>query len=326
MNYNLSQKVKLLVFALTFTTLNLAFNFQLQAKDLNLSPAGQLLENDFLKSSGAIVEIQKPLRLYHYLNTAMKDGQLWSTYQKPESRYGDQGQINADLAYSAGTFWDQSNHPTQYVNAGPGMYLAIEPQVSQSYGKSKYIIQFPKSTKFLDVSDPTWKNISKIKMSKQTINELIAEGIISKSSLSKLGMQNGYFTRLSMQYIAAVGFEKYRDMLTKIFERNNITLIQYSWEKTKLNLLCKKASTSAFVYIGNAPSESSTEKARASVPNEIIENTVFDSIFPIAEQLSTEKMTIETTSAFKSALENGNTKSLTQSQIAEIKSVTFNCD
>lgn len=296
--------------------------------NLSLSPAGLSLENDILSAPGGVVKLEKPLRLYSYFNAALtQQGELWPTYQNVKYRYGLSGQTQFDLSYSAGQFWNQNNKVTQLVNGGPGLYLAIDPSISAKYGHSFYVINFPVGTSYIDVSDPTWKNVSKIKLSKNTLDLLVKEDFLKKSNVSKYGYQNGYFTRLAMQFIAEEGNEKMRDLISKIFQRNKISLVQYSWERSKTKLICKQNSSSAFVYIGFHPeSDLTVQVVRAKIDPEVIQNSVFGSQYSVSERSESEHLVLDDTAALKNALDTNSTKSLSSEQLSRIKPVTFNCN
>lgn len=294
-------------------------------QNLNLSNAETQFEKDILNSAGAVVTLAKPLRLYHYFNAATQANQLWPTYQNIVDRYREGGQTQFDLIYKSSDFWDSTVHDTNLVNAGPGMYLAIEPLVSQKYGHSMYILDFPAGTKYIDFSDPQWKAISKIKISKNTLIALVQEGILTQNQIVQLELKSGYFIRRAMQFIAAPENEKFRQMVSKIFARNKISLVQYTWERTALKLFCKSASSSAFVFIGAVNMDTSSRYA-SSVSMELVKNTIFSSQFRVQQQSSRELEVDVLTQKMRSALESGTKEDLSLPEIQSIKNVTFGCD
>jgi hypothetical protein len=293
-----------------------------QSSDIELTPAEQLLEKDILSAPGGVVSLAKPLRVYSYFTPATdKQGVIHPNYQTPESRLN---QTVSDISYYAGAFWNLENHTTNLVNGGPGMYFAIDPSISTKYGNSAYVVTFPVGTRYIDVSDPTWTNVSKIKLSSATIPALINEGIIKQSDVKALAMHKGYFTRISMQMIAAVGNEKYRNTISRIFAKNQITLVQYTWESTKLKLVCKKASPSAFVLIGEVPAAGAI---RAQMAEGALDNAVFMASPQYQVQYNEpEQHIVDLTMRFRQALQAGNKSTLSGDDIAEIKDVTFGCE
>ncbi|MCK6597513.1 MAG: hypothetical protein L6Q37_04050 [Bdellovibrionaceae bacterium] len=299
---------------------------------VELSPAGKMLESDILSAKMGFYALTKTTRLYHYFNpvlTGSKTGQaeLWPTYQTIYDRYRPEGQIALDFAVKAGAFWDINIHDTKLVNAGPGMYLATDPLVSQNFGSSLYVIDFPIGSRVLDVSDPTWTNVSKIKLKTETLLALQSEGILNRKQIQKLGMNKGYFVRLSLQYMADYGLEKYRQLLAEIFDRHQIVLIQFSWEKNRMTWFCKsKTATDAFVYVGGRPDLPVTNTyVMSKVSRKIIDNSVFTSSYSVKEQSSKEKKIIELTDSFKKTLSEMNKDLLTSEQVQSLQQLSFGC-
>ena len=293
--------------------------------NLDLSVAEAKFEKDILSSPGGVVTLAKPLRLYHYFNAATQGGQLWPTYQKISDRYREGGQIQFDIIYQTSSFWEASVHDTDLVNGGPGMYLAVDPLISEKYGHASYILNFPAGYKYIDFSDPAWKGVSKIKISKDTLVSLVKEGILTEKQISKLELKSGYFLRRAMQFIAAPENLRFREMVSKIFARNNISLVQYTWEKTGLKLFCKSASSSAFVFIGQVNMDASV-KYPVTIPMDFVRSTVFTSKMSIQEQAPEAQEVVDLTQKFKSALEQGSKADLMLEEVQAIKDVTFGCE
>lgn len=293
-----------------------------KAQESALSPAETLLEQDFQNSKGGIVTLTQTLRLYHYFNAATQGNALWPTYQTSAMRLN---QTASDLGHFSGSFWNVGDHDTKLVNAGPGMYLAIEPVVSNSFGHSNYILNFSEGTKFIDVTDPTWKNVSKIRLSPQTIAALLNEGILNRTTISKLGMGGNYFTRITMQNIAADENEKFRDTVSKIFVRNNIVMVAFSWEPTKIKVICKFSSDTAFNYIGSKPTGSLTKDVTSVISLDVVENAVFMSQYPVSQYSDAETKQVQLTSEFKTAIKSGSAANLSPEAISELKQLTYSC-
>ncbi len=293
-------------------------------QEVSLTPAESLLEADILKSG--IFTLKRDLTLYHYFNAPMQGNNLWPTFQTPSLRGGPNGQTHFDLAIIAGAFWDPDFHLTKDNNGGPGMYLAVDPLVSsEAFGHSAYIMTFPEGTKYLDVSDPTWTGVSKIKLSSGTLPALEGEKIVNEKSLARVGLQKGYFSRITMQYMVAPGNERLREAITKIFVKNDITLVDFSWMNTKLKVFCKQASSSAFVYIGNKSQGLLEKRVAAQVPVDVIDRTIFMSPFPVQTYTPSETRKIQITQEFKNALAVGSRLNVSPEVQAEIKQMTFDC-
>lgn len=291
--------------------------------------AMNLLETDLLAAQDGIRTLGKTTRLYSYfrgIKDPIETTKLWPTYLKAATQ---SSQYNSDLSFWAGAFWNPSNNATDLVNGGPGWYLAIEPVISEKYGDTYYIADFQASTNLIDVTDPTWKHVSKIKLKTETIAELVKSGIIRKSQIGTLGMQNGYFTRLSMQNIAHVDLPVYRKVISEIFKKNNIQLVAYTWEKTGLKVICKKASSTALVFIGSAPAPESEKQDRATVSpdlvNELVVNYTKGKVIDF--EYSPEKIQrIEDSQKLYSAIKAVSGTVLTAEEAQRLKNVTFECD
>ena len=291
--------------------------------------AMNLLETDLLAAPGGVRPLGKTTRLYSYFR-GFKDSvdptKLWPTYLKAATQ---PSQYNADLSFWAGAFWNPANNTTDLVNGGPGWYLAIEPVISEKYGDTYYIADFPAATQLIDVTDPTWKHISKIKLKPQTLTALVTAGIIRKSQIGTLGMQNGFFTRLSMQNIAHIDLPIYRKVVTEIFKKNNIQLVAYTWEKTGLKVICKKASSTALVFIGSAPAPESEKQDRATVSAELVNELVVNYTKGQLQdfEYSAEKIQrIEDSQKLYSAIKSAPATVLTADEVQRLKSVTFDCE
>lgn len=317
--------------AISFVLIS-SISFKAHSTEINLTDAQnqamKLLEEDLLNAPGGVRTLGKTTRLYSYYNAAKSSNdssKLWPTYLNANSQ---KNQYQTDLSYWAGAFWNPENSNTKLVNGGPGWYLAIEPVISENYGDTYYIADFPASMKLIDVTDPTWKHVSKIKLRSQTLVQLVQSGIILKSQISLLGMQNGYFSRLSMQNIADPNLTTYRKVVSEIFRKNNIQLVAYTWEKTGLQILCKKNLRTALVYVGQSPADDQ-KKDRANVSTELLlgisvnyKNGHLTDFEYSPEQIQRVEESIKLYRAVKSA----SLQNMSSEEIERIKSLTFGCD
>lgn len=286
------------------------------------------LEADILAAPGGVRTLNKVTRMYSYYRAPkdQKDAlKLWPTYLKANSQ---QNQYRTDLSYFAGAFWNPANNNTKLVNGGPGWYLAAEPVISETYGDTYYIVDFPATMKMIDVTDPTWKYVSKMKLRPQTIEQLVSSGVIDKTQISYLGMQNGYFTRLSMQYVADINLAVYRKVVSEIFKKNNIQLVAYNWEKTGTGIICKRRTSVALVYVGQPPASAATAD-RATIPQELLSQLTVN--YPNGNlsdfEYSPERIQkVQDSKKFYEAIKAASPAGLTSEEIARLKAVTYECD
>lgn len=308
-----------------------SFSFKANSAEINLTEAQnqamRLLEEDLLNAPGGVRALGKTTRLYSYYNAAKSSNdssKLWPTYLNTNSQ---QNQYQTDLSYWAGAFWNPENNNTKLVNGGPGWYLAIEPVISENYGDTYYVADFPASMKAIDVTDPTWKHVSKIKLRSQTLMQLVQSGIITKSQISLLGMQNGYFSRLSMQNIADASLTTYRKVVSEIFRKNDIQLVAYTWEKTGLQVLCKKNISTALVYIGQSPANDQKQD-RATVSEELVQGLAVNykkGHLADFEYSPEQFQKIEDSIKLYQAIKSTSLKNMSSEEIERIKGLTFGC-
>jgi hypothetical protein len=213
--------------------------------DDELSPAGRSLEQDLLT---AVSSFEKPVQLYHYFQAPTES----NNPQQISSYFDDQSSrlqwVSYFLGFRTGAFWDPDNHVTELINAGPGMYLAIDPNASREYGDSAIILKVPAGYKYLSVFTP-------IALRKQTRDLLVQENIIYKVELNGgyayLGLVRG-FTGDALKNMVRPENTMFKKLVNKIFRRNQIRFIEYEY-KSHLAGFCKTASQSAFVFVGDAP-------------------------------------------------------------------------
>lgn len=207
-----------------------------------LASAQDLLEQDI---ASKVHTFQKNTSLYSYFNAPLVGNQLHPQLQNKNTR---DNWTNWFIALRAGSFWDLNSHPTNYVNAGTGMYLALDPNSSKEFGNSAVILTAPQNAKFISVFRP-------FALSKATLEALVNESIITRAQLvsgkATLGLNSG-FSRFTLQNMLRVENNEFRKLVLEVFKRNNIQFIEYEY-KSHLAGFCKVANQSAFVFVGGAP-------------------------------------------------------------------------
>lgn len=200
------------------------------------SEAELLLTGDLLAS---VKTLDKEIRIYHYffvpqIHQALTQASGRDAYV---SRY-------FDIVY--GRFWDLNFVTDQFINAGPGLYAAIDPSISKSFGNAVAEISLMPGTRFLNVVKP-------IKLREETLQALFNEGYFNSSSKEILFKLNGnyVFSRDTLKNVTTLAFSGFRKLIHSIFQTQQITAIEYNWD-TDLSGFCRKHSYSAFVLIGGA--------------------------------------------------------------------------
>ncbi len=202
----------------------------------NAGDAAAMLERDL---TPVILTLQKPVRMYSYFNVIAMSEEL-------NSPQGRQNYLQRFFNATMGRFWDMNLTASQYINSGPGLYAAIDPHISQSFGNTMVEIGVPAGTRFLDIH----KNVP---LSDDTINALANEGIIARDLLGELFVaKNGRyeFGRDTMKFMIKPEFSFFRGMLQEIFLRQNVVMAEYNWD-TSLAGFCRLHSYSAFVIFGS---------------------------------------------------------------------------
>lgn len=208
--------------------------------------AFELLTRDL---SSSIHSLPSKKKFYHYFS-------LNNGYISPNKRYSQSRtrfQLASNLAYDLGhSFWNLNYHSTRLSNAGPGLYLALDPFISSpegskytgaNFGESMLEMTFNPDVKYISVT-------KKIKLEDDTIEALISEGILTKRQILRL-IDNQYFTQDTLKYMVEPQYYIFRKLVQLVFLNLDIILIEYEWQSA-LELFCNKSNTSsAMVYIGD---------------------------------------------------------------------------
>ena len=228
-------------FALTFTTLFLVAEAAIAAS------AEQLLLRDL---APAIKTFSKEIQVYHYFFAPTVQSESGETQLHPQLMAADSRPqwVQFLIKTRTSAFWDLNNNSTSYVNAGPGMYFAIDPHSSNEFGETALVMRIRKGMKFMTV-------FGKTALKPDTINALVSEGIVRKDQLidseRTLGLQNGFSAKALKNMVRPENIE-WRKFIINLFTKENIQFVEY-WYKSHLAGFCKKANQAAFVYIGTNP-------------------------------------------------------------------------
>lgn len=215
--------------------------------------AERLLGRDVMASAKTM---PKDVHIYHYVPVE----KVWPELTTPEGRTK---WIDRYLSDVTGRFWDLHYRVGAFINAGPGVYAAIDPYISspatvdepkQNFGTTMLEITIPRGTRYINVIKP-------VPIAKDTLDALVNEGIIARHQASFLfykasGPTGLGFYRDTLKNMTDAGFENFRAMFSHILQSNGIQFIEYNW-KTGLVGFCKTNTmyAPAFNYIGTNPSD-----------------------------------------------------------------------
>jgi hypothetical protein len=209
------------------------------------SPASQNLEKDLLAAVGTF---DRNFRLYHYFQAPTDENnpqKISPFFDDPTNR---EQWVPYFIGFRTGAFWDPNNHVSELINAGPGMYLAIDPNASREFGDSAIVLNVPSGLNYLSV-------VKAIPLRKITRDLLVQENIITKNQLlggaTTLGLTRG-FSGDALKNMVREENGAFKKLVNQIFTRNQIMFIEYEY-KSHLAGFCKVANQSAFVFVGQAP-------------------------------------------------------------------------
>ena len=284
----------------------------------------RLLSRDVMAFSKTI---SKDIHIYHYFNVA----QVWDELKTPAGRLTYVGRYLSD---ATGRFWDLSYHAASYINAGPGLYLAIDPYISSNwnlfqpenhFGNTMIELIIPRGTRVINVVKP-------VPIAKDTLDALVNDGIIARYQASFLfyksaGPTGLGFYRDTLKHMTDPGFEKFRTTVLNIFRQNAIQFIEYNWD-TRLHGFCSPKFASAFNYVGALPLNSTY----TAVP--MMSSLALPNLTPAEEELSTRVVKFRDLLAQIDTLRKRGVKIplsmisavYTSDEYKTLKGMTYSCD
>jgi len=300
-----------------------------------LSPAGESLQQDLLNG---LKTLDRKTQLYHYFRAPTDPANAQQINPYLQIKDNRDGWLNYFFGFRMGAFWNPNNHVTEMTASGPGMYFAIDPSASREFGESAVILNLPAGMKYLSVAKA-------IPLSKHTRDLLIKENIVSKDQLNSgeksLTLSRGFSADTLKNFVREENSD-FRKLVTEIFSRNKISLVEYSW-KSFLDGFCKSPSQSAFVLIGHQPDPSDdSPKASASdvlaiLPDEVKENFFIFTDFEIPDLSENEIQEKDVLGRFRLTLskikEKGSHKAkkyieqnLNDEEVTELADKTYRCE
>lgn len=253
--------------------------------------AKELFYTDLSKQ---VFTTNKPIRLYSYFNLPTVTDSNGATALDPYFHNLEQrASWTKNFVLQRGfDFWNLNNHSTAYINAGAGLYLAIDPHSSTEFGNSMVSFLVSAESNYLNVFKP-------ISLRKETINALIAEKLIDRKQLllgeSSLQLSSG-FSRFALKNMLRIENNLFRQLVMDFFKENNIQLIQYEY-KSHLAGFCKKSDQSAFVFVGKP-----ADKIENLLPSEIVSDLYLLSSMSIESFSESENLFKNTIDRLKNLL------------------------
>jgi hypothetical protein len=211
--------------------------------------ARDLLTDDVKR---AVRTIDKSVRMYHYFvmveKTDNSDLPLDAWFMDSRNR---KSFISDLIKGRAAAFWDMTITNPFKMNAGAGMYLALDPNSTKEYGYDRpmmAVIDFQAGLKYLSTTSP-------IKLRPETIAKLIEEHIVTKDqlvqnkALTKMALSQG-ITADTLRNMILPENAQFRLLMQDVLESAEVTLIEYGY-KSHLAGFCKLGRKTSFVFTGS---------------------------------------------------------------------------
>lgn len=208
--------------------------------------AEELLTRDL---STAIGSLKEDTRFYNYFEITANVPVEDTTLAKSDVRYQ---YVRDYVLRGSSLFWNMNHTKTSLANAGPGLYLAVDPFASSpaaapetgfNFGYSMVELTLGAGTKYLNT-------VQKPAVKKDTLAALKAEGYLNSTQQAAL-LAGGLFTRDTLRYMVEAQNSQFRALVHRIFKAENIALIEYGWQ-TGVSAFCGGVpKRSALVYVGS---------------------------------------------------------------------------
>jgi hypothetical protein len=217
-------------------------NSNLANKDSEKSPSAQEITRLMAKEFAPhVITLTRDIKVYHYFEWTRKAG--------PGREVPLKYPLFQNLFRSLlGDFWLEFREEYNGKAAGPGMYAAIDPIISESYGNTMLEVTLKKGSKILDLSS----NISFSSTFTDKLNSFVQDKTNSKYRV------DGGFSTFTLQHFAIsnrikndpILVQKYKNqpryVLGQIFKQmikeQKITAIAYSWISRVRPTLCTNDS------------------------------------------------------------------------------------
>ncbi len=192
-------------------------------------------------------------RLYHYFDIYKEeDPSVQAQLMSPEGR---RAIVLDRVLFATSKFWKPASG-SKGLFAGEGLYLAIDPSISDTYGKMLIEFRVKPEANYLNL-------IRGVNLNSDTVQAIYKGGYLSIDPSNGIP-ESMRISELTLQMILQPGNEKFRALVQAALKAENITMAEYSWRSDLDSICAQGSSQAAFVYIGtdvNLPEFSSVEMA-----------------------------------------------------------------
>lgn len=198
--------------------------------------AAQLVTRDIRAAKSSFGQEK---RLYHYFNIYQEEApENQQLLQTPEGR---QQLVQERIQHATNKFWS----PSAKINglfAGEGLYLAVDPLISEEYGNVMIEFKVKPEAYYLNLKKGVF-------FKTDTIAALYKEGYKTREPGEALP-ESMRFSELSLNAMLSPENRSFRELILHALKAENIMLMEYNW-RSELTAVCgEDSSTSAFVYVG----------------------------------------------------------------------------
>lgn len=219
---------------LAFTAISLTF-----AASALAASAEALLARDL---GAAKIQFGQEQRLYHYFDIYREDEN--STQALLNSPTGRHQLIWDRISYATSKFWAPASG-SKGLFAGEGLYLAIDPSISESYGKMLIEFKVKPSTFYINLARGIY-------LQPDTVKAIYDEHHLTADP--DYGIPESLrISEMTLNMILQPENARFRLLLQKALQAENIMMAEYVW-RSDLDVICGEDSLqTAFVYIGTNP-------------------------------------------------------------------------
>lgn len=201
----------------------------------------------------AKIQFGQEQRLYHYFDIYREEDS--STQALMASPTGRRKIMQDRISYATSKFWMPASG-SQGLFAGEGLYLAIDPSISESYGKMLIEFKVKPSTFYINLARGVY-------LQADTVKAIYDEHHLTAEPGSEVP-DSMRISEMTLNTILRPENARFRVLLQKALKAENIMMAEYIW-RSDLDVICGEDSPqTAFVYIGtdqNLPEFSSVEMA-----------------------------------------------------------------
>ncbi|UXR64215.1 hypothetical protein EZJ49_14200 [Bdellovibrio bacteriovorus] len=220
--------------SLAFAVLSLTF-----ATSALAASAEALLARDL---RAAKMQFGQEQRLYHYFDIYREEDS--ATQSLMNSPAGRRKIMQDRISYATAKFWTPASG-SKGLFAGEGLYLAIDPSISESYGKMLIEFKVKPSTFYINLARGIY-------LQADTVKAIYDEHHLTADA--DYGIPDSMrISEMTLNMILQPENARFRLLLQKTLKAENIMMAEYIW-RSDLDAVCGEDSLqTAFVYIGTDP-------------------------------------------------------------------------